>query len=139
MTGERLFLRYAFPCVDARLAKGLISEEHTKELSAWVKGSGRPTRRRLKYCFPNAFKALRELGQRSGREPWSLENVEDYWHNNHKRSGDCAVRLLEVEKVEFGGRLILVGEKRFLNGYGLELAPGDKVYVHRQAVIEKLP
>ena len=115
MTGEQLFLRYAFVCLDARLIKGLISEEHAEDLSAWVKEGGQPTRRRLKYCFPKAFQALRALGLEKGRQPWSLENVASYWRENHGRSGDCAVRLLQVKEVEYGGRLILVGEERFLN------------------------
>ena len=136
MTGEKLFLQYAFPCVEDRERAGAISTQHREELSGWIVRNVQPARRRLKFCFPKAFEALRALAQRTRRAVWSLENVQDYWRNNHGHSGDCRVVQIAVEEIR--GRVVVSKNQFFVNICNLPLSPGDKVYVHRRCVVEKV-
>lgn len=138
MTAEQLFLRYAYPCVHAKEVMGKISPKHSQELTTWVLEEGNPTRRRLKFCFPHAFRALRALAQTQGRETWSLVNVQDYWHNHHDREGDCATQLVTI--LVINNKTVTVNngvdELAMVNLYGLSLQVGDRVYTHQRCVVE---
>ena len=136
MTGEKLFLRYAFPCVEVRESMGVISPHHNKELTDWIKNAVQPARSRLKFCFPNAFRALRALASNTGREIWSIENIQDYWHNNHRRPGECGVHLITVGSVD--GGIVISNRQFFVNIYNLSLRAGDRIYTHKKYVIEKV-
>ncbi len=137
MTGEQLFLYYAFPCVQAREIMGKISPEHSQQLTTWVKQGLQPTRRRLKFCFPHAFRALRRLAWANNRPTWSLINVQDYWHNHHGHEGDCAVQLVTVVNLN---KIVTVdnstGQLPVVNLYGLHLQVGSKVRTHNRFIIE---
>jgi hypothetical protein len=136
MTGEKLFLLYAYPCVSSRLATGKITKAHADELKGLVESGGQPTRRRLKYCFPNAFRAIRELAETKQREVWSLENVADYWRNNHPGQGDCAVEIITINKIINDGLMGIECCKKHFNIYSLPITVDCKVYVHKSCIIE---
>ncbi|MBT4849485.1 hypothetical protein HON36_01395 [Candidatus Parcubacteria bacterium] len=137
MTGEQLFLRYAFPCVQAREIMGKISPKHSQELTTWAIQDLQPTRRRLKFCFPHAFRALRQLARANNRQTWSLINVQDYWRSNHGHEGDCAVQLVTVVNLN---KIVTVNngadQLPVVNLYGLHLRVGDKVYTHKRCIVE---
>ena len=138
MTGEKLFLRYAFPCVETREEMGVISSEHRKELNKWIEDDAQPSRRRLKYCFPNAFRALRELAESCEREVWSVENVKDYWRNHHKRTVECGVNKTVIDELEHEGRIAVTALGKFLNVYKLLLEKKQLIYTHKRCVVETI-
>lgn len=138
MTGEMLFLRYAFPCVQAKAMRGLISAEHKAMMEECMARGRAPSRRLLKYCFPNAFKGLKETAGVSGVEVWGLANVKAHWRCNHQRDGACGVRLVTVDQIMDDGKLVMSAQERFLNIYALELKISSSVYVHKGCVIEEL-
>lgn len=128
MIGEKLFLLYAFPCARIRLVRRQIDEDRYFQLTAALQ-TERPRRRLLKFCFPHAFKALRELARANSRlDPWSLKNVQALWRENHQKDGGiCAVSLIAVsDKVPLS------------NPYSYDLQPGDRVYIHMRCIIEKV-
>ena len=138
MTGGMLFLYYAFPCVQVREMMGKISPEHAQQLTFWVMQGLQPTRRRLKFCFPHAFLAMRQLARVNGQPTWSLANVQDYWHNHHGHEGDCAVQLVTVLVINNKTVTIDNGANQLvvINLYGLSLQVGDQVYTHKRCIIE---
>lgn len=140
MTGERLFLLYAFPCSACKLAAKKIDMKRFDLLKGYV-DSGKETGMRevLKRTFRKAFLAMRELAQESGDQPWSLENVSAYWHSNHGHSGSCAVSRIRLgENFSLIRNVVLVGTKTYLNNYGLEILPGKTLYIHADTIVEAL-
>jgi hypothetical protein len=141
MTGELLFLRYAFPCAEIRLKNGLISEADYQILFGWVNGKEIPNRKKLKFCFPNAFKASRDLALAKGVPVWSWENITNYWRNHHGHYGICAVLPLMVMP---GGNFSLVGSDEVIDGlkvkniYNLDIVAGDIVFAHQLCLVEKI-
>jgi hypothetical protein len=140
LTGEQLFLRYAFPCADTMLIIGKIDEEHFLELDQLVKSNGQPRRRLFPFCFPNAFRKLRKYAEENGLKRWALSTVQDLWRNHHDHEGDCRVRRCTVVEVDDGGVIITVlcGEEQFatINLYHLPILLDNVVYVHRKVVVE---
>ena len=140
MTGEMLFLRYAYPCAEIRLTRELISPRDYKLLGEWVRGcGGQPNRGKLKFCFPNAFKALRERASLLGCGTWSLESVTDYWRKNHGHEKPCSVERVLIQSLRLAGKdsYIFINGTVFSNVYDLDVAIGDAVYIHQFCVIEK--
>lgn len=146
MSPEKLFLRYAFPCTEVRATRNEITLEQVEELGRIVKldNLGRKYRKILFECFPDAYRAMRELAELSGRHIWSKENVRDYWHNHHR--GVSPVSLCRVHsynptnytcqvEMEFGKKAML---ENMINMYILPLRVGSMVYVHQRCVIEKV-
>jgi len=139
LSGEHIFFRYAYPCVEDKMIQGKISETHYLRLKKYAETGERPPRALLKYCFPHAFGALRDHALNSFSEsPWDFDVVADYWRHNHGKIGECRVRKVTVSGIMGENGVLLEEEKgAFLDLYGLSLSPGDLVYVHRRVIIEK--
>ena len=132
MTGEQVFLRYAWPCAKARLDTGLITQKQYRRLQSLLK-NGNPTWEFLAICFPNATK---ELGNR--RSP---EEVREFWKAHRKPQNYCSVYVVEVVQIvgDFV-RLAITGSfpVAVYNEYRLKLEPGNKITIHRSVAIEVL-
>ena len=142
MSGEQLFLRYAFPCAWDKMVRGRISPEFHADLGQALT-LPRPRRGLLKFCFPKAWKAMRVHARNVGRSDlWSLENVADYWRHHHGHAGECAVELVTA----LGDSDLLVPvrlsdgrEFSAVNQYAYEFEAGAQLYIHRRCVAEVAP
>lgn len=142
MTPEIFFLRYAFPCVDFLMWSKKISEEQARSLTQMIKSYIETDRTLLTICFPNACFRMCTIAQQNNRDPWSMDNVQDYWRNNH--FGSSPVDKMYVLgwhnegiialRSGFDGKEDGLG---FFNMYDLQLFEGDVVYIHKNWVIEK--
>jgi hypothetical protein len=139
--GELLFFRYAYPCAWGRFIRKKIDREHYDRLVAHADAGTAPNRQTLRYCFPHAFRRLREFANNSGRERWSKETVATFWRQNHGHRGDC--RVLSCAVVEPSGKeaFIVIDEEEntfhAINHFRLDLQPLDTVFVHLRTIIEK--
>lgn len=140
MTGEELFLRYAFPCAYEKETRGIISVEQKKELEDCLANNKKPRRRLLKTCFSHAFQALRDLAEKTGTSTWSIRNVKNYWLDNHRGFGDCGIAIIAVSGIN--GKIITVSnslhEHQVINLYNLDLKIRNHVICHKGCVIEKI-
>ncbi|MFH1631628.1 MAG: hypothetical protein ABIA47_01200 [bacterium] len=139
MTGEQLFLRYAWPCAVDKVVLGIIRYEHYAEMRECLHKGQDPQRKRLKFCFPNAFKATRAFAELHDREVWSLENVRDYWRSGHAGKGECAVfRATVIASGSVASTVQLEDKerKKVLNPYSLAIHAHQTVYIHKGCVVE---
>lgn len=137
MTGEELFLLYAFPCTEIRLHRGLITKQDEQKLQELIDGQRQPDRKFLARCFPDAFRSLVENAKTIGLSVWSLENVQVYWRSNHGKVGECRVVRSTIESIEHNGRFVVTSDGHFLNLYDLPLAVGSEITTHKSCVIEQ--
>lgn len=138
MTGERLFLLYAFPCTDIRLHRGQISAQDKQQLEGLIPERSRPEQAFLARCFPDAFRSLTALARQAGRSVWSLDNVQSYWRDNHGKVGECRVSRVTIQSLEHSGQLVITTDGHFLNVYDIPLSAGSEITTHKSCVIEQL-
>jgi hypothetical protein len=150
MTGEQLFLRYAFPCADtgAGIIAGQkhrkIDEEHLDRLKQLINSNGQPKHRLLYYCFPRAYRRLKQYAEDNGLERWALATVAEFWRYHHGREdgyeGDCRVRPCAVVEANGNGAMATVeceGEIIYvINIYHLPIQRGQVVYLHWRMIAE---
>jgi hypothetical protein len=142
LKGVQLFLRYAFPCAGSRLAAGKIELNHYVELQRCVQDNLIPRRRLLKFCFPNAFQALRAYAKGNKIPCWELDTVRTFWRQHHGHEGDCRVQQGVAHSVLSGGRVakVIIGGQEYVmsNLYNFTLLTGQKVFTHRRVVVEEV-
>ncbi len=141
---ERLFLMYAYPCVDQRTK---ISDEEKARIKEGILRGEKYSREEIERFFPHAFEKMRII---YSDDPWL--HVEDFWRGEgHNKSLEldhddnktetakelCKVRNGKVKK-DHGEYLELENGKKVLNPFGLRLNEGDVVRVHEACVIEKV-
>jgi len=141
---ERLFLRYAYPCVDQRTK---ISEEEKISIKEGILSGKRYSREDIERFFPHAFEKMKLIYP--NEDSWL--HVEDFWrgegHNNsleldHENMNEtmkefCRVKTGIVKK-NYGEYLELGDGKKVLNPFRLELKEGDMIRIHQACVIEKV-
>lgn len=136
MSGLLIFLRYAYPCAEAQLAKDLIDTREYALLQRWIKMSIDPMIEILEKAFPEAFAKLLQLAKKRGRDVWSLDNVLDFWRNHHNyKNGNCNVKLCKVIKID-GITVALDDNSMALNIYDVNVIVGRSVFAHRGIVVE---
>ena len=142
LTGEQLFLRYAFPCASSRLAGGKINMQHFLELKQLIEDAEQPRRGLLSFCFPNAARRLRDYAIVNGLGRWDLATVKGLWRRHHGHKDEC--RVLRCEVIAVGNDEVKTialceweGEQFIaINLYNLPLQKGCSVYVHRRTIVE---
>ncbi|MBP9752021.1 MAG: hypothetical protein KBD19_04135 [Candidatus Moranbacteria bacterium] len=140
MHPKMLFLRYAFACTEDLLQRGKITEPSFNELKMIVDNPTLiPGDSVLQECFPTACANIRSLGERNGREVWSMENVADFWRNHHGNHR-TPVEILMIDMVRADGFVRVADAKPrfFHNRYGLDVREGDSVRTHVSLIIEKI-
>lgn len=141
LSGPQLFLMYAGVCEKIRLKFDLISQSDSEEIRRLLKNKIKPETPFLRKCFPNAVADLEKFAiDNSKAEMWSFETVAEFWRHHHGHEDDCAVTVAIVQYSIPGADVVVEsGDKIFTvrNPYGYELEPGEVVYLHQKAVIEK--
>ena len=139
--GELLFSRYAYPCAWGRLVLQKISQKHFDRLTEHAKTGTAPNRQLLRYCYPHAFRRLREFAKENQLERWAEKTVTEFWRTSHGHRGDCRVLLCRVLVSATGeGSFLVSDEKRIfsaINFFRIRLLPGDQVFVHHRVIVEK--
>lgn len=140
LTGQQLFLRYAFPCANWRLSRGFIDKIDLANLKKFVWGKDYPSPDFLKRCFPEAFRKLREFARSRKREMWDVDVVADFWrhHHNHLESPVYCGEVTKINKTTGIVTVVVkgVGEMMASNWYGIRISIGDSVFTHQHVIIE---
>ncbi|OGZ05509.1 MAG: hypothetical protein A2845_05885 [Candidatus Lloydbacteria bacterium RIFCSPHIGHO2_01_FULL_49_22] len=145
LTGEQLFLRYAYVCTDDRFSRGLIKEEHVATLQKLIEENGDPEQALLMECFADATRGLFAFAGQQGKSPWTKETITLFWRHHHGHEGDCRVLhgvvLVACSQKKIAVRVYGADAKESsdyfaLNHYGLSLSAGDRVTLHRRVIIE---
>jgi hypothetical protein len=140
ISGERLFLLYAYPCAETRELHAFIRPEDVKELEALVDGGLDPSHELLERCFPNAVWSFGKSAgiNPSAENPWPFEKVRGFWRSHRGDAPECAVSSGKVSEV--GEISIHVGiggiETPVFNRYGLKVEIGDTVFIHKHVIVE---
>lgn len=149
ISGERLFLYYAFPCVDGyrfnhpRSQCGRLSKRDIRELTAFVDNGRDPDHLLMEHCFPEPVCLFGETagGSTALDVPWPVEMVRDFWR---RHNGPTPTMCGEVESVTerngMIGCVIVKTDTRsripILNRYGLPACRGDIAYFHNLVLAE---
>lgn len=140
ISGERLFLRYAYPCAEVKEQRGVMISSMVAELDTLVNEGGEPSHALLCKCFENAVRSYHEF---TNTDPasglaWPISEVRRFWRAHRGVSKQCAVMCGEVEAIEAlcvwvkcEGKSVLV-----INRYKLPVLPNDTVYFHKRVVAE---
>lgn len=139
--GELLFFRYAYPCAWGRYIRKKIDELHYERLNQHSQNGTAPDRQTLRYCFPHAFRRLREYANATGKDRWNRDTVSDFWRLRHGHTGDCMVKKVAVVET-LGPDIYMVIDKdknlhKVVNLYRLPIGPLDLVFTHLRTIIEK--
>ena len=141
LSGPQLFLRFAWPCADYRLALGKITESQFVNLKLLVDQVREPSISFLGVCFPVATEALLRFALSRGPDNhdlmWRKETVFQFWRAHTGRTPDCAVMQAVVDLILNGlvPRVMLTNGMLTFNPYGLKLEKGYKVLVHRSVIV----
>ena len=153
VTAEQLFLKYAFPCAQTLLDRHEISAGLYKLLKESAYTGTRVDRQTLEKSFKAAIGRMKAL---YGNEYWNVDNIRDYFINQHNRlidAGDgeyafapeffkraCKVYKAEVVSKEGHGLKVKIAgiQKTVLGFLTPEAKPGDRVTVHLGFGIEVL-
>ena len=140
ISGERLFLLYAYPCVDIRVKRGLITLDQAAGLEILVNSGRDPDHRLFGECFPDAIRLFVEAAKINplGYEPWSVELVRNFWRAHKGRAPRCAVMTGEVKvsndfvvKIDHEGSI-----RPAFNRYRLPVKLGDTAFIHQHVLVE---
>lgn len=135
MTGERLFLRYVWPCARVRLDAKKISQQQYNELEETVRNDSEPRKQLLAVCFPGAYKDITN---------WSYEFVVHYWRYIHRHDDEPVQKdvwqaiVIETPDSQFVSLQISDRHIIAINEYRIPLRAGDIVYGHKHMIVEKI-
>ena len=156
-SGERLFLAFVQPCLDARVrastgnAMGADAPRFgtgARELyvEMWRTGS-EPSRDMLRRDFPTPCGELeRFAASRGAVDPdlvWAHDMVADFWRTAHKQSdAHCRVIAATVLSTEYPNEVVSVLNDRaermyVVNLLGIPIEEGDLVSVHKLIICER--
>lgn len=152
ITPEWYFFIYAHPAIGECAH---ISEREREELQEMVLSNKAPTKKRLEYLVPNAFKRMEE---KIGKNYWTIDNIRKYWwviHNQIIENGEmgyehasmphkenCKVGFWKIK--EINDKIITIeNEKKnkkikAINYKSLSLVKDDYITTHKGHVIEKI-
>jgi hypothetical protein len=144
ISGERLFLRYAYPCVEVRERRKLIKPNDVMVLNVLVDGGEEPDHYLLWRCFPDAARLFGEfMGENTLLDdPWPIEIVKEFWRLHIGREPKCAVMHGKVETANMLGNMVKIkieGLDKIVvaaNRYKLPISKDDRVFFHRHIIAE---
>lgn len=161
---EQYFFNYAFPCADALLSLGRITNEQYDSLQKKLLDREVPSRIELEKAFEKAFERIKRLASNLGLDYWDINVMKKYWTEEHNRiinSGEglygklsetfkdlCRVHEAQIlEKRNLENVVLFVveydsnGETRKRTVFGTFIPNadlGEKVRIHHSYAIEKV-
>jgi len=151
---ERYFFKYAFPCAQVKLKLGSLALEKYEELEREFFENNFPDKEDLEKSFGAAFRRIRKLAEKRGKEMWAPDVIKEYWEKNHNEiieKGDgmygtaseefkdlCKVQVAEVVAIEEDRLTVVYGDRqRIVSDFLVpEIKVGDKVRIHFAFAIE---
>jgi hypothetical protein len=86
ISGERLFLLYAFPCLEGKVAANVVKSIYAAELNNVLNSCREPSHLLLRECFQNAADSFISFANiTSLSTPWPVEKVREFWRNHRGR------------------------------------------------------
>lgn len=153
---EKYFFKYAFPCAQVKVKLGSLSLEDYEKLKEIFLEKKCPDKETLEMLFPPAFRRLRVLGEKLGKDIWDFSIIQEYWKRNHNEVIDegegmygiasedfkdlCKVHVAEVVEKE-GNRLLVryeEKEREVSNFLVPNVNVGDMVRIHFMFGIERV-
>jgi hypothetical protein len=156
MKSEQYFLKYGFSCAEVLLTQEHISEEKYKEIRQNAIKGIVMNRQELMDTFQNAFRRIKEVANKMGKDVWDLEVMKKYFleeHNKYIDAGDgsyskfpktfcelCKVKKgIVIDKNDFSYKVNIDGkEMNVLSELLPDAQIGDKVTIHHAFAVEKL-
>lgn len=157
MTPEQYFLMYAFPCSESKLHNKIITPEEYKNLESMFINKESPKREILQRVYAPACKDIKKYAQKLSKNPWDLELLQEFWHEEHNKiidrgEGDyalipevlkehCKVKIGEVVKiVDAHTLLVKIGEKQqpVINQLIPDIKVSEKIRIHQAYAIERV-
>jgi len=154
MTGKKLFLLYAYPCVKDACRDFLgknypkLNDKLRAKLDRIVENDEDPTAAFLAICFPVRVAQHLEYARANGLDPWAKKTVQMSWRYQHRNKGACSVfacaivdhakSTVSCKGKRFTTAEVMCGEKLLLvlNYYNLPLRNNLLVFVHQRVIIE---
>lgn len=140
ISGELVFLHYAYFCIEIKMRRGFIGSFEAAELTRLVECMGIPTHRLLWRCFPSAVeKYVDSIGvDPFDLRPWTAESVRAFWRNHKGRVRECDTIRGIVDSVNEISAMIVVGDKRVrvFNKHKFSISPGDTAFCHLFGIAE---
>lgn len=152
----RYFFKYAFPCAQVKVRLGSLNLEEYHKLKEIFLKNQYPDKESLERIFPPAFRRIKKLAEKIGREMWDFDTIQMYWTKEHNRIiniGDgmygiasedfkdlCKIHEAEVIKVEKNKLVVKYDEKeRIVSNFLVQDAEvRDKVRIHFAFAIEEI-
>ncbi len=156
-SGERLFLAFVQPCLDARVNESrgktmgvglprFTEEKRNWYVELWWTGSA-PTREMLRLDFPTpCFELKRFAAERGVTDEdmiWSHDLIAEFWRTAHKPNDPhCRIIPATVISTEYPNEVVSVlndrGERMYVvNLLGIPIDEGDLVSVHKLIICER--
>lgn len=134
ISGNRLFLLYAFPCAQAREIARQITTEQFHQLERLVDNGREPSVELLSVCFPDAVRKFYAYARRNPFDPtpWAVEDVRSYW-SNHREGDSPVVRavVLNFNSAVTNVMNLATGQQfPVVNRYGLTYKVGSILLIH---------
>lgn len=153
---ESYFFKYAFPCAQVKLRLGSLRKEEYNQLKELFLENKSPSKEELEKTFPPAFRRIRKLAGKMGRDIWDLEVIKEYWTDNHNKvidEGDgmygeasesfkdlCKVHAAEVIEEKENKLVVKYEDKeRIVSDFLVpDVKTRDKVRIHFAYAVEKI-
>jgi hydrogenase maturation factor len=147
-----LFLKYALPCADTLVERGVVSrkliKESIKNISINKKISGHPEK-----IFKTANSMCGKIARRAGKKSINKNDIRKYFLFEHDKVVEsryksfkdfdpmqCRVFSGRVTKIKNKRALVqtIIGSKKYKTSFIPNLKIGDYVVVHRKFAVEKI-
>jgi hypothetical protein len=153
---ERYFFKYAFPCAQAKVQLGSLRKEEYEELKENFLEGGCPDKETLERYFQAAFRRIKKLADKLGKDIWDMDVLKEYWTKNHNEVIDegegmygsasqsfkelCKIHEAEVIQKDKDNLIVAYdGKERVVSGFLVpDAKQGDKVRIHFAYAVEKV-
>ena len=148
-----LFLKYALPCASTLVRRGNVKQEYLDSLILMV-SDNRVPKENAEEMFRVANAMCESIAARMKKSSIDTEVIRQYFVMEHSKvvddryelmrdfnPVDCRTYTGEVVSLEDGEAVVstVLGNRRYKTLFAKDIKKNDKVIVHYDYVIEKLP
>lgn len=156
MRNETYFLRYAYPCLFIAKQRGEVTDDLMEQLRVAAINDEPVNRGLIEKVFFRAFRRMKEVALKIGKDVWDVEVIKDYFIGRHNMIIDagletyekapeslkklCKVSKGEIVAIKKGALVVdLGGQHRPVNSdFVPDAKVGDVVTVHYGYAVEKI-
>ncbi|GBE19598.1 hypothetical protein BMS3Abin17_00322 [archaeon BMS3Abin17] len=157
VNSQEYFFKYAFPCANVLVENNKLDKKEFEKFKELFISGRVPSKEELESVFVAAFRRIKKLAERMGRNHWDLEVMKEYWHKNHNEVIDggegnyapapetfkdfCKVHKAEI--IEKKDKMLVVRyddkERAVFDTLVPDAKIGDIVRIHHAYAIEIAP